>query len=563
MGALLKNLAISSKIYSIVAVLLVIALAIGAIGVGAMKRYNAEAEAIINAADRAFIGEEMNALVYSVVSDSRGVYMSDSPAGAKKFADGLLATLQEFQQRVVELEKLTPPARRGELTELNAKADEFIRFRAELARLSQQVGVYEARQWGDNDANRANRKQLNELIDAAAKEIADEIGDHKASIEKLYTLALTAIIAVAVIGAFLGAVLAWIVAKFGIISPLRDIRSAMRKLADGNHDVEIPGEDRKDEVGAMAATVAVFKANAIEKKSLDEAQRKEQLAKEARQKKVDKLLSEFNTSAAAVVARVSSAATELSHTAEQMSGVAQRTSSQSGEVAAASTQTSQNVQSVASAAEEMAATVREIASQVSKSTDVVREAMAKVDAADHSSKELVKTSQSISAITAMIENIAEQINLLALNATIESARAGEAGKGFAVVASEVKNLASQATRATEQIRQQLDTVLKMSETVASELETVKLSVDKVNEYSSTIAAAVEEQSAATNEIVSNMQTAAMGVDQINRHVGDIRESANTTAESTHEVLDASKELSEQSEKLDSEVRSFIQNIQAA
>jgi methyl-accepting chemotaxis protein len=211
----------------------------------------------------------------------------------------------------------------------------------------------------------------------------------------------------------------------------------------------------------------------------------------------------------------------------------------------------------------MAATVREIASQVAKSTEVVTEAMQKVDAADRSSKELVKTSQSIGAITVLIESIAEQINLLALNATIESARAGEAGRGFAVVANEVKNLAAQATKATEQIRQQLSTVQEMSEQVAGELGVVKVAVDKVNEYSSTIAAAVEEQSAATNEIVSNMQTAAHGVDQINANVNSIRTSADETSESTRQVLDAAKLLSQQSEMLNLEVDTFLKGIQAA
>lgn len=294
-----------------------------------------------------------------------------------------------------------------------------------------------------------------------------------------------------------------------------------------------------------------------------EAEQREQREKEARSQRVAQLIAEFDTNATRTVSTVASASTELSQTAEHMSQLAMDANRQSTEVASASQQASQNVQSVASAAEEMAATVQEISRQVSLSNTMVREAMQKAESADASSRELVEMSRAVGAIADLIENIAGQINLLALNATIESARSGEAGKGFAVVANEVKNLATQTAKATEQIRQQLDGVQKTAVDVADILGSVKESIGKVSESSTTIAAAVEEQSAATHEIVSNMSTATLGVEQINQGIFSIKGGTETTSASTNQVLSAAKMLSEQAEKMDSQVKSFLQQIQTA
>ncbi len=218
---------------------------------------------------------------------------------------------------------------------------------------------------------------------------------------------------------------------------------------------------------------------------------------------------------------------------------------------------------MASAAEEMAATIQEISKQISMSTQIVGTAMQNAQTADGASKERVEASITIGGVADLIEDIASQINLLALNATIESARAGEAGKGFAVVANEVKNLASQATDATEQIRKQLTGMQHISNNVVTVLAEVKGSIDKISEVSSALAAAVEEQSAATNEIVNNMQVASQGVAQINSNIGSIKTSADTTSASTQQVLEAAEMMSQEASKLDANVRTFLQDIRAA
>lgn len=559
----MKNLSISVKIYTLALVLLALMLSVGGVALYTFWKYDQAVEAVDVASNRALLSERLNGNIYSIVAESRGIYMSTTPEETKKYAKALTEGLAKFQTNLDELITLVGPDHRAEIEDLVQQSESFITFRTELVRLSQEVGVAEARAFGDNDANRSNRKALNETMTRHVKENNENVKQLQDGLGVLYNRAKLTIIVLLSASMLVGIALAWTIASLGIIRPLLQLREVMVKLAGGDLEVEIPGEERTEEIGSMAKTVAVFKRGAIEKKALDEAATRDYKTKEERQKKVDSLIAKFDATAADVVSSVSSAATELNSTAEAMSNVARRTSDQSLEVSEASTQTSRNVQSVAGAAEEMAATVREIASQVNKSTAVVHDAMEKVVAADKSSRALVEASQSIGAITVIIENIAEQINLLALNATIESARAGEAGKGFAVVASEVKNLATQATRATEQIREQLSNVQTMSETVAQELSVVKVSVDAVSEISATIAAAIEEQSAATNEIVHNMQNAAMGVDQINHNVSAIRESADVTTTSTRHVLDSAQMLSKQSEMLDQEVRNFLRNIQAA
>jgi methyl-accepting chemotaxis protein len=347
-----------------------------------------------------------------------------------------------------------------------------------------------------------------------------------------------------------------------VSSSFRVTVSSMTELASGKLDMELP-PTTKNEIGDMVKAMHIFQQNGIERQKMQQQQEADNQAKLARAKRVDQLVSDFDASATQAVSTVAAASTELAQTAEEMTQVATRTSTQSVEVAGASEQTSRNVQSVASAAEEMAATIQEISKQISMSTQIVGVAMGNAEMADGASKELVEASITIGGVADLIEDIASQINLLALNATIESARAGEAGKGFAVVANEVKNLASQATDATEQIRKQLTGMQNISNNVVNVLAEVRGSIEKINEVSSALAAAVEEQSAATNEIVNNMQIASQGVAQINSNIGAIKTSADTTSASTQQVLEAAEMMSQEASKLDVNVRTFLQDIRAA
>ncbi|WP_435640282.1 methyl-accepting chemotaxis protein [Micavibrio aeruginosavorus] len=394
-------------------------------------------------------------------------------------------------------------------------------------------------------------------------DMGNDVAISKDAAIKTATDAERSIIIVSAIIAVFGFGFGYVLSSAGISKPLVGSVDVLKKLANNDLDVDVKGADRKDEIGDVARAANFFKESLTKQREMVEAEKREQVLKEQRQKRVQELIESFDINATQTVSTVASASTQLSQTAEGMSKIADETNRQSVEVASASEQASHNVQSVASAAEEMAATVQEISRQIAISNNMVQDAMTKAEAADASSRELVDMSSAVGAIATLIEDIAGQINLLALNATIESARSGEAGKGFAVVANEVKNLATQTAKATEQIRQQLDGVQKTAVNVADVLLSVREAIGKVDETSATIAAAVEEQAAATQEIVSNMNTATQGVEQINGGIFSIKGGTDSTTAATREVLDAARMLSVQAEKMDGEVKSFLRDIQAA
>lgn len=350
---------------------------------------------------------------------------------------------------------------------------------------------------------------------------------------------------------------AWI----AIFKPQRSLIDAMQILANNNLNIDISGKDRKDEIGEIARSIQIFKDNASTKNKLEEQQKQNELdAKENAKKERYALAANFESRVNGIIQTVASAATELYHTAESMSKLMDESGKKVTNVKSTSEQTSQNVNTVASAAEEMSASIREVAQQVAKSSEAVKSSVSEVDKTDKTSEHLEESAHKIGNVVELIQEISEQINLLALNATIESARAGEAGKGFAVVASEVKNLAGQTTKATEEISQYINNIQDVSSKVVGGLQSIKKSISDVEQYSSAISAAVEEQSYATREIASSMSLAASGSEKISVDISNISTAADETNKSAEQVLQAARMLSIESEKLSSEVTIFLSEV---
>ncbi|MGF7213742.1 methyl-accepting chemotaxis protein [Skermanella aerolata] len=338
---------------------------------------------------------------------------------------------------------------------------------------------------------------------------------------------------------------------------------AMGKLAKGDTQVEIPARGRRDEVGAMAAAVQVFKENAIERVRLEAQQEAERVAKEKRTAAIDRMISDFDGSMASILRTVSSAATELDSTAQSMAATAEETSRQATASATAAEQTSANVQTVASAAEEMTGSLQEISRQVSCSTGIANDAVDQAQKTDTTVQGLASAAQKINEVVGLIQTIAGQTNLLALNATIEAARAGEHGKGFAVVASEVKSLANQTAKATEEITAQITAIQAETGSAVGAIRDIGGTIRQMNEITTTIAAAVEEQNAATAEISRNVAEAASGTREVSQNVGQVMEASAQTGSAATQVLSAASELSQQAEMLRAEVERFLSGIRAA
>jgi methyl-accepting chemotaxis protein len=340
--------------------------------------------------------------------------------------------------------------------------------------------------------------------------------------------------------------------------------ASMRRLADGDTTIAIFGTDRKDEIGAMAATVQVFKDNLIASARMAEAQEAERRdAGRTRARLLDDLSKAFEAKIGNMVKAVSTTATEMRTTVRSVSGTAEATTLQAATVAAASDQTSANVHTVASATEELTSSIGEIGRQVLQSSHMSGKAADDARRTDVTAQKLAESAQKIGDIVTLIQSIAGQTNLLALNATIEAARAGEAGKGFAVVASEVKSLANQTAQATTEIADQVTAIQAASTETVAAIRNILGTVMEVNDIATAIASAVEQQGAATKEIARNIQEAARGTQQVAANISGVRGAADTTMAAATEVLAATERLSKQASDLSDEVNRFVTDIKAA
>jgi methyl-accepting chemotaxis protein len=356
--------------------------------------------------------------------------------------------------------------------------------------------------------------------------------------------------------------LGWI-ALYQISRPLASMTHEMTRLANGDLDIEIQGADRTDEVGGLARSLQVFKENAIKARRLEEEQRQEQLRKEARQQVVEKYIVVFDQQVGEALDTLTAASTEMHATAGSMAATAEETTRQTNAVATSSEQASTNVQTVAAATEQLTASVSEISRQVTQSAEFARTAVVEAERTNATIQGLADTAQKIGEVVSLIQNIASQTNLLALNATIEAARAGDAGRGFAVVASEVKALSNQTAKATEDISTQIAAIQAETGQAVDAIKAIGGTIRQMNEIASAIAAAVEQQGAATRDIANNIQLVAQGTNGVASNIAGVNEAAAETGTAATQVLTAADDLSRQSDKLRTDVNGFLVKIRAA
>jgi methyl-accepting chemotaxis protein len=345
----------------------------------------------------------------------------------------------------------------------------------------------------------------------------------------------------------------------GIARPIRASADFANGIAqqDFNQTLAI---EQADEVGVLAT--ALRKMQSDLKRSLDQRAEDQAKAEADRRKAMRTIADEFESSVGGVMAQVTSAVTQLQSTAQSMASTAQETTHQASAVAQASGQTTQNVQTVATATEELSASIREIAGRVTESSRIVAEAVTQTIETNGKVNGLSDAAQKIGDVVRWINDIAGQTNLLALNATIEAARAGEAGKGFAVVASEVKALATQTARATEEIAGQVRSIQEATAISADAIQGITETINRVNEISTAIASAVEQQGAATQEISRNVQEAAQGTAEVSSNIGSVTAAAQETGTAAGQVLKAANDLGRNGGLLKSQVETFLRTVRA-
>jgi methyl-accepting chemotaxis protein len=373
------------------------------------------------------------------------------------------------------------------------------------------------------------------------------------------TAIYTTVLAVVVILVLLGLLIRQLVSK-----PVVGMTDAMKRLADGDKSIVVPGEGRRDEIGAMSAAVTVFKNNAIEMERLAvEQERAKARAAEEQRAALHSMADLFEASVGSIVGSVAHAASEMQNAARGLSATAAETNTRAVAVSAAAAETTSSVQSVAAAAEELAASITEIGRQVSHSTKIAGDAVSGVDRTNATVKSLAQAAQRIGEVVSLIQSIASQTNLLALNATIEAARAGEAGKGFTVVASEVKALANQTEGATGEISNQISAIQNVSSDAVKAMDGISGIIQTINEIASAIAAAVEQQGAATQEIAGAVQQAADGTNEVSTNVAAVTQASGMVGEAAGQLLNSASELSALADQLRQEVQTFLGKVRTA
>jgi len=348
-----------------------------------------------------------------------------------------------------------------------------------------------------------------------------------------------------------------------VITPLHNMRDAMLKVAAGDLTVDSGYSDRRDEIGALAGALETFKQQAVDKLRIEEQEREHNAGTVARQRAIEAHVSDFEGVVRQTLQQLSDASQQMRQTSSGLSEVARQTNARVEVTQRASGDASTSVESVASAAEELSASINDISEQAARAAGISSRAVDQARQTDGTVQGLAQSANRIGEVVGLINTIASQTNLLALNATIEAARAGEAGRGFAVVASEVKSLATQTAKATDEISEQISDIQRVAGEAVNAIQVIGNIIGEVNEVATAIAAAVQQQGAATQEITRSTQFAAQGTKNVSDNMSGVKADADTAADAAANVKQASETLETQSRNLGGQVTDFIGKIRAA
>ncbi|MDB5503374.1 MAG: Chemotaxis protein [Tardiphaga sp.] len=563
---MLACLSIRAKITIVISFLLIAMTGMGLLAVSKMQTINANAADIkdnwlpsvrVLGALRATTIDYRN-LVRAHILAETAEQMAATEAGIDKISKRILDQRAQYEKMISGAEE-------------RATYNEWSKDWETYLSRSQEVFALDRKNLGKgaHEAHELNLKTINPLGAKADQLLLKdiEINDKGAELSgknatDSYNTAFTLMAVILGVSAVVGIGVGIYLVK-DVSSGIASIVKPMQALGTGDLTAVVPHQGMKTEIGSMGDALQVFKQALIDKKAADDAAAVDAEAKIERGRRVDGITRDFEAMIGEIVETVSSASTELEASASTLTATAERSQELTTAVAAASEEASTNVQSVASATEEMASSVNEISRQVQESATIAGQAVDQARKTNDRVGELAKAAARIGDVVELINTIAGQTNLLALNATIEAARAGEAGRGFAVVASEVKALAEQTAKATGEISMQISGIQAATQESVNAIKEIGDTIGRMSEISSTIASAVEEQGAATQEISRNVQQAAQGTMQVSSNITDVQRGASETGSASSQVLSAAQSLSGESNRLKIEVARFLNSVRAA
>jgi len=551
---------LAARLYAIFALFALLTAAIAMLS-DYNSRRSADLTAAIETANAAALNvEHVNSLVYAVVMESRGVYMSTEPAVVKKYGDGLLKFNAQILDVVKRWETIVKTDDSEQFGTFKKRIEQFVEFRKELVRRANEISPAAGREWGDNEANRAVRSALNKDLEALSKVYAERAKQiaQQAETNHILSLVLTCLGGVALALVVIGII---IIAR-SIARPLASITATIKLVADGAENVVVPHSSRADEIGALARAIEVFQHAMARNRNLASQVSQDSAAREERARHIEQSVDAFREAIGAVMRGLTDNASVMRATAQTITRVTADANSRAGTAANATEQASHNVTAVAGAAEQLSASVVEIGRQVRQSASAVEQTGQRTEKSIAEIESLAAATQRIDGVLNLIQAIAEQTNLLALNATIEAARAGDAGRGFAVVAHEVKALAGQTAKATAEIGENVSMIQSTTRNAVDAVREIGGAVREINDVTSAIAGAIGQQDAATREISSNAQSAAQGNETLVANIMSLRDAIGETDTAASSVLTAASSLTATADTLSREVEKFFRNLRS-